>query len=93
MTVGYRNGPQAESAKPIELFINTSMRSGNAADIAASDAAVAVSLALQYGCPPETLYEAMKRNPDGSPMGVVGRAMTVLIEGIEDGTPSKETPP
>lgn len=58
-----------------EVFINTAGKAGNEADIMASDAAVAISLALQYGCPLEVLRVAMKRNPDGSPMGLLSHAL------------------
>lgn len=58
-----------------ELFINTEMKAGSEADINAADAAVAISLALQYGCPLEVLREAMKRNVDGSPMGPISHAL------------------
>jgi hypothetical protein len=39
----------------------------------ASDAAIAASLALQYGCPAEVLRGALSRDSDGvasSPLGV-----------------------
>lgn len=75
MTVGYT---REATPIPLELFINTSMRSGNAADIAACDAAIAVSLALQHGCPLSVLCEAMKRNADGSPSGIIGQALDIM---------------
>lgn len=40
-----------------------------------SDAAVAISLALQYGCPIDVLRAAMKRDKDGSPMGLLSHAL------------------
>lgn len=58
-----------------EIFVNTSQKAGSEADINASDAAVAVSLALQYGCPLRVLREAMKRNADGSPQGPLAAAL------------------
>src|SRR6266850_4457423 len=45
-----------------EIFINTAGKAGSDVDTMVSDAAVAVSLALQYGCPIEVLRTAMKRN-------------------------------
>lgn len=92
MTVGFEAANRP--LRPLELFINTDMRAGSAADIAVSDAAIAISLALQHGCPARTLLEAMKRNPDGTPMGVIGHALTIMIEmENEDGTPRQTTPP
>lgn len=58
-----------------EVFVNTAGKAGNEADVMAADAAVAISLALQYGCPLEVISAAMKRNPDGSPMGLLSRVL------------------
>ena len=58
-----------------EIFINTAGKAGSDIDTMVSDAAVAVSLALQYGCPLEVLRSAMKRNPDGSPTGLMSHAL------------------
>jgi hypothetical protein len=46
----------------------------------ARDAAVAVSLALQFGTPLKTLREAMTRNDDGLPAGPMGRLLDVIAE-------------
>lgn len=70
LTVGF-----FEDETPGEIFVNTSQRAGSEADMNASDAAVLASLALQYGCPLEILCAAVKRNPDGSPTGPIGRAL------------------
>lgn len=59
----------------MEVFLNSATKLSSLADINASDAAVAASLALQYGCPIETLREAMKRNPDGTAQGPLGAAL------------------
>src|SRR4249919_284860 len=64
-----------------EIFINSSMRLGSTADINAVDGALAVSLALQYGCPLEILRSGMKRNADGSPQGPLGAALDTIKEG------------
>lgn len=64
--------------RPAELFINTSMRHGSDADTNAHDGAVAISLALQYGCPIDTLREAMKRNANGTATGVLGAALDAI---------------
>lgn len=58
-----------------EIFVNTAGKAGNEADVMAADAAVAVSLALQYGCPLEVLSAAMKRNPDGAHMGLLSHVL------------------
>lgn len=61
--------------RPAELFVNGAMRAGTEADINCCDGAIAVSLALQYGCPLETLRSGMKRNEDGSAQGPLGAAL------------------
>jgi UDP-N-acetylmuramyl pentapeptide synthase len=60
-----------------ELFVNC-VRAGSGADIAVTDAAVAISIALQYGADVETIRAALKRNPDGSAQGPLGRVLDLL---------------
>lgn len=62
-----------------ELFLN-SAKIDSAADVNARDGAVAISLALQYGCPAETLKHAMMRNPDGGAMGPLGKLLDIASE-------------
>jgi ribonucleoside-diphosphate reductase alpha chain len=44
----------------------------------ASDSAIAASLALQYGCPPETLRKALSRDARGNPSGPLAAALDKL---------------
>jgi hypothetical protein len=69
---------------PAELFL-TAKRYGTAAGVAAGDAAVAVSFALQHGCPLDVLRRAALRNPDGSASGVLGRALDMIARELEAG--------
>src|SRR5262245_2311575 len=62
-----------------ELFLAT-RRYGTAADTAARDASIAASLALQYGCPIETLRRALTRNGDRSLSGALGAALDLMAE-------------
>lgn len=62
-----------------EIFINTAGKAGSEGDTMVSDAAVAISLALQYGCPIEVLRAAMKRNPDCSPMGLLSHVLDEVV--------------
>lgn len=62
-----------------EIFINTAGKAGSESDTMVSDAAVAISLALQYGCPIDVLRLAMKRGADGSPMGLLSRALDEVV--------------
>ncbi len=64
-----------------EVFINTSGKAGSEADVNASDGAVAISLALQFGCPLRILRSSMKRNADGSPQGPLAAALDLIKEG------------
>lgn len=72
----------ADNGQPGELFLNTEMKQGSGADINAADGAVAVSLALQYGCPVEDLRKAMKRDENGDPQGPLGKALDLIGGGV-----------
>ena len=62
-----------------EIFLqNHKLQSG--AGILASDAAVAASLALQFGCPFETLRRALMRDPRGNATGPLGSALDLIAE-------------
>jgi hypothetical protein len=54
--------------QPGEVFINAA-KSDSTADIVARDSAVAVSLALQFGCPIDVLRLALMRDSRGGPSG------------------------
>jgi hypothetical protein len=49
----------------------------------AKDAAVCLSLALQFGCPSETIRQAVTRTSAGEPVGIVGRVLDILSGGRE----------
>jgi hypothetical protein len=59
----------------MEVFINSASKLTSNADINGSDGAVAVSLALQYGCPIDVLKRGMKRNADGTAIGPLGAVL------------------
>lgn len=73
--VSYSRTPQGHIG---EVFINTNQKAGSESDVNANDAAVAVSIALQYGVPLEVIADAMRRNPDGSPMSALAHALDIL---------------
>jgi ribonucleoside-diphosphate reductase alpha chain len=62
-----------------EVFI-TNHKAGPAAGIMASDAAVAASLAMQYGCPVEVLRKALSRDARGAASGPLGIALDLIVE-------------
>lgn len=62
-----------------EIFLN-SQKLGTSTDTNARDAAVAVSLALQYGCPLATIRKALTRDASGQPSGPIGRFLDMIEE-------------
>jgi hypothetical protein len=60
--------------RPGEIFLNQD-HSDSLADVLASDAAIAVSLALQHGCSIKTMKHALKRNSQGEPSSPIGTAL------------------
>jgi hypothetical protein len=75
-----------------EVFLSAGkLQSGM--DTAAKDAAIAISLALQFGCPVETLANAFLRLDDTTPEGLAGWAMrTILDEGLDKLPPFEPEP-
>ncbi len=64
----------------VEVFLN-GQKANSQLDVLASDGAILMSMLIQYGCPPEDIHHAMKRNTDGSPASPLGRAAAFLVEG------------
>jgi hypothetical protein len=62
-----------------EVFINHPV-SGLQSEAIARDGAVAVSLALQYGVPLETLQHAVTRNDNNEPTSIVGAVVDRLMQ-------------
>lgn len=60
----------------LEIFLDGG-KLGSAAQIAARDAAIATSLALQHGCTTETLRHALQKNHGGSCAGPVGMVLDI----------------
>jgi hypothetical protein len=65
-----------------ELFL-INHKAGSQVGILASDAAIAASLALQYGCPFETLRKALCRDARGQASSPLGAALDVLASDEE----------
>jgi ribonucleoside-diphosphate reductase alpha chain len=59
-----------------EIFINGA-KVGSAAEANAQDAAIVASLALQHGCPLETIHHALVRG------GGSGGPLAALLDGVE----------
>jgi hypothetical protein len=60
-----------------ELFINAA-HANSALDALASDAAIILSIALQFGADPETIRRALKRDSQGRASSPIGAAMDLL---------------
>jgi ribonucleoside-diphosphate reductase alpha chain len=63
-----------------EIFLQNH-KPGSQADANARDAAVAASLALQYGCPLEVLKRALLRDSRGRPSTPLGAALDAISGG------------
>jgi len=64
--------------RPAECFIQNGKLT-SAADIAARDSGILLSLLFQFGCPIETIAHAVTRNGDGSAEGVVGAMLDKIM--------------
>jgi hypothetical protein len=69
------------SDRVAEVFLRN-RRVGSQVDVVCNDAAVASSLALQFGCPLETLQQALGRDNRGGAAGPLGCAFD-LIKGAD----------
>jgi hypothetical protein len=63
-----------------EIFLQNH-KADSGAGIMASDAAIAASLALQFGCPSDTLRKALCRDARGNATGPLGTALDILSVG------------
>ena len=62
-----------------EIFLSNTKPSSQS-DVNARDAAVAASLAFQFGCPLETLRHALLRDPRGNASSPLGCALDAITE-------------
>jgi hypothetical protein len=60
--------------RPGEIFLNAD-RANSLLDFLMSDAAILASLALQFGCPLDTLRHAIKRDSSGTAASPIGEAL------------------
>ena len=74
-TVTLSNFPDG---RPAECFVQNH-RLSSAADVAARDSGILLSLLFQFGCPAATIAHAITRNSDGSPSGVVGAILDKIM--------------
>jgi hypothetical protein len=69
--------------RPAEIFVSNH-KAGNAADVAARDAGILVSLLLQHGCDLAIIAHAISRNSDGMASGVIGAVLDKIM-GLGEG--------
>jgi ribonucleoside-diphosphate reductase alpha chain len=62
-----------------EIFLSNH-KAGSAADTAARDAAIACSIALQFGADVETIRKALCRDSRGNASGPLGVALDLIAE-------------
>jgi len=63
-----------EDGRVAEVFI-TSRKIGSDVEAVCRDAAILLSLALQHGCPFDTIRHALTRNQDSSPQSLIGEVV------------------
>lgn len=62
-----------------ELFLRSG-KAGTQINVLAIELAVATSLALQYGCPADTIRKSCPHTANGDPEGPVGKILTLLVQ-------------
>lgn len=78
MTVGYY-----PDGRPAEVFVSD-IKSGVTADAIARDAAIAISISLQFGADVTVLAHTVTRNEDGSPSSFMGALVDQLAKDRRD---------
>jgi ribonucleoside-diphosphate reductase alpha chain len=72
MTIGlYPDG------RPGEIFLNAG-HANSLLDVMAHDAAILASIALQFGCPLDTIRHAIKRDSSGTAASPIGAALDLI---------------
>ena len=70
--------PTPHAVVPSEVFLN-SAKIDSDHDLVARDAAVVISVALQYGVPLADLAHALGRDPDGTASSPIGKLLDILL--------------
>jgi ribonucleoside-diphosphate reductase alpha chain len=76
-TMGYASLEDRLAGKPMEVFVDAG-QPGSALQHVTRDAAVILSLALQYGAPVSVLRDAVTRLDNGAPAGPFGCLLDLL---------------
>lgn len=71
-----------DDGRPAEVFVD-GLKVGTDLRETLRDAALLASLALQHGCPVETIAGAVQRDSFGAPLSVVGRVVDAMVNTVE----------
>lgn len=79
--IGFRTTPDGEYliGGPAEIFIEGG-KPGSAFAAACRDGGLVLSIAMQHGVPLKVFQLSMTRLDDGSPAGVIGAAIDIIME-------------
>lgn len=78
--IGRERDPETGELRAVaEVFINA-QKVNSYIDALVSDAAILMSMLLQYGCPAEDIARSMKRTPSGEASSVLGVAAGLICE-------------
>jgi ribonucleoside-diphosphate reductase alpha chain len=78
-SIGYRaNVSRFADGRLAEVFLNGGKKPNTAVAIIGHDLAVTASLALQFGCPVETLRKALLRLSNGDAAGSLGALLDIV---------------
>jgi hypothetical protein len=81
---------ETERAVPAEIFV-TADRVDSGMDALAADAAILISMLLQYGAEPAAIGHALRRNPNNSRSSIVG-ALVDCVAGFSFTQPARRPP-
>ena len=70
--------PSDSSVVPAEIFLN-SEKIASSNDLVARDAAIVISVALQYGVPLDEMAHALGRDEDGAASSPIGKLLDILL--------------
>ncbi len=71
-------GGDGATPEPLEVFVSTWSKAGTSLQDAVRDAAIMISLAIQHGCPIETMRRALTRDHEGKPASVIGAVVEAM---------------
>jgi hypothetical protein len=89
VNVDARGRAIAPAGPIVEVWLNA-QKVNSLADVMASDAAILISLLMQYGHPASEIVASLKRTPDGSPASPIGVAALLACEAQQEITNNTE---